>query len=171
MLGQGRVLLGESLFGPGFVAGDLLFDLFRIGSVVAKNCPQLGFGQPMVGTAKTCKVTAEALIRGNDLPDIEAGAGKAGSAAGGTIGEDNTGTTAHLDGFGQQRVGHSGKVTPRGVCRFLNGLGEVFGNSETLSHDSHNYLLFYYRQQDVMGHKGLSRLRRTKVSCRSTMGF
>jgi len=95
------MLLSEPLLGPGFVAVDLLINLFTISSIIAKGRPKLRFGQPVVGSTETYEAAVKTLVGGNDLPDLDTGSGETGSPARGAIGKDDTGTAAHFYGFGQ----------------------------------------------------------------------
>ncbi len=110
------MLLGKPLFGPGFVPGDLSFNLIGISGVVAEGGPQLGFSEPMVGMAKACKIVVEAFVGGNDLPDVKAGAGNAGSAARRAVSKEEAGTASYLNGFAKQFVGQGREVAAGGVC-------------------------------------------------------
>ena len=91
--------MGKLLLGPATVACDLTLNLFGIETKVRQGGAQLRFGKPMVGFAQPGVIAIQAFVRRDDFPDIEAGAGNAGSPPGRSIGKNNSRTPFQLNGF------------------------------------------------------------------------
>ena len=83
----------------------------------------------MIRFAQTGIIAIETLVRGDDFPHIQTGAGDTGSPSGRSIGKNNPGAPSLFSGFGQQLIGNGGKVTARNLSFLLNGFCHIIWNS------------------------------------------